>query len=188
MAFVVIYDACVLHPELLRNFLLRIAQKGIVRARWTSKILDETFDSLQKRRPDLDPQKLQRTRERIIGAVPDCLVEGYETIVDGLLLPDPNDRHVLAAAIRAGAQSIVTFNLRDFPDAMLARYDIEPRHPDDFVADQLGLAPGLIVNVVLELAQSLNKPRMSVADLLARLRDQGLGQSVAKLNELFGVA
>jgi hypothetical protein len=113
-------------------------------------------------------------------------VGGYEELVGGLTLPDPADRHVLAAAIRAGAQIIVTFNLKDFPDDALAAYGIETKHPDDFVIDQIGLAPGAVVNVVLEQSQALKNPPQSVAELLDTLRDCGLVQSVAKLRELFG--
>lgn len=65
-------------------------------------------------------------------------------------MPDPDDRHVVAAAIRAGAQTIVTFNLRDFPSGVLSRYDIEAKHPDDFVLDCLDLAPALVSNCLRE--------------------------------------
>ncbi len=115
MAFVVIYDACVLYPAPVRDLLLRIATTGIVRARWSERILDECFRNIVVQRPDLAPQALERTRRLMREAVPDCMVTGFEHLEDGLDLPDPDDRHVLAAAIRANAQTIVTFNLRDFP-------------------------------------------------------------------------
>lgn len=73
MAFVVIYDACVLHPSTLRDLLIRIAQSGLVRARWTEAILDETFASVAERCPDISPANLQRTRELMCRAVRDCL-------------------------------------------------------------------------------------------------------------------
>ena len=119
-------------------------------------------------------------------AVADCIVVGYEGLVDGLTLPDPDDRHVLAAAIRAGAQMVVTFNLKDFPEEVLTAYGIEAKHPDEFIIDQIGLAPGALVNVVVEQAQSLKNPPRMVPELLDTLRDCGLIQSVAKLRELFG--
>lgn len=119
MAFVVIYDACVLYPAPLRDLLIRIANAGIVRARWTDRILDECFDSIRDKRPDLPPDALDRTRRLMKEAVPDCVVGGYEPLITGLILPDPDDRHVLAAAVRADAQVIVTFNLKDFPAAEL---------------------------------------------------------------------
>jgi hypothetical protein len=101
-------------------------------------------------------------------------------------LPDANDRHVLAAAIRSSAQTIVTFNLKDFPHDALDPFGIEARHPDDFVVDQIGLAPGLVVGALLEQVATLKNPPMTREQVLDRLRDCGLVQSVAKLRELLG--
>src|SRR5262245_39324122 len=115
MPFIVVYDASVLYPSALRDLLIRIAQMGLVQARWTEEILDETFNALMRDRPDLDPARLDRTRTLMGTAVRDWKVVGYEPLVDALKLPDPDDRHVLAAAIRARAQVIVTANLRHFP-------------------------------------------------------------------------
>jgi hypothetical protein len=99
--FVVLYDANVLYPSTLRDLLIRVAQAGLVQAKWTERILDEAFSSLSTNRPDLDSAKLARTRELMNQAVRDCLVAGYEQLVDAVELPDPDDRHVLAAAIKA---------------------------------------------------------------------------------------
>ena len=114
MAFVVVYDASVLYPGTLRDLLIRIAQSGLAQAKWTEEILDEMFAALQRQRPDLAPEKLDRTRSLMSTAVRDWRITGYEPLVDTLKLPDPDDRHVLAAAIKARAQIIVTSNLRDF--------------------------------------------------------------------------
>ncbi|SFL40707.1 PIN domain-containing protein [Streptomyces pini] len=119
MAFVALYDANVLYPSTLRDLLVSIAQDGLVQAKWTDRILDETFRNLKAKRPDLDPVRLDRTREAMMRAVRDCMVKGYEPLIEALELPDPDDRHVLAAAIRAKAQLIVTFNLKDFPPRRL---------------------------------------------------------------------
>ena len=131
MAFVVLDDACVLYPAPLRDLLVRLANTGVVRARWSAAILDECFRNILENRPELKPEALQRTRELMTRAVPDCMVTGFEQLIDGLVLPDADDRHVLAAAIRAGAQAIVTFNLDDFPAERLQPYNIEAKHPDD---------------------------------------------------------
>jgi hypothetical protein len=96
MAFVVIYDACVLYPAPLRDLLLRLGAKGLVRARWTDEILDECFRNILINRPDLDAASLQRTRDLMNRAIPDVLVTGYEGLITGLDLPDADDRHVLA--------------------------------------------------------------------------------------------
>ncbi|MBO0845297.1 MAG: PIN domain-containing protein [Nocardioides sp.] len=112
MSFVVLYDANVLYPSTLRDLLIRVAQAGLVQAKWTDQILDEVFRNLAMNRPDPDPQRLARTRDLMNRAVRDCLVTGYEPLVDAVDLPDPGDRHVLAAAIKARAQVIVTHNLK----------------------------------------------------------------------------
>lgn len=188
MAFVVLYDACVLYPAPLRDLLLRIANTGVVRARWSGQILDECFRSIRDQRPDLAPQALDRTRALMNDAVPDCIVTGYEHLIDGLDMPDLNDRHVLAAAIRSNAQAIVTFNLKDFPDHVLARYDMEAKHPDEFVLDSIDLAAAAVVKCVTDQASALRTPPKSVPDLLDTLRRSGLIRSVARLRELFGSA
>ncbi len=128
MAFVVIYDACVLHPAPLRDLLIRLARTGLVHARWTDQILDETFRSVLRRRPELE-EPLRRTRDLMNAAVEDALVTGHESLIESFALPDPDDRHVLAAAVPAGAQSIVTFNLKDYPSDKLPPRTSKPVTP-----------------------------------------------------------
>jgi predicted nucleic acid-binding protein len=116
MAFIAVYDANVLYPNTLRDLLIRIAQlPHLVQAKWTEEILDEVADALRKNFPDISPDKTDRLRERMNAAVRDCLISGYEPLTAALKLPDPKDRHVLAAAIKAKAQIIVTRNLKHFP-------------------------------------------------------------------------
>lgn len=184
MAFVVLYDACVLYPAPLRDLLLRVAQSGVVRARWSEQILDECFRNILLNRPDLTEKKLSRTRELMKAAVPDCIVTGYEELIEGLTLPDVDDRHVLAAAIHSGAQVIVTFNLKDFPASNLDPYSIEAKHPDDFILETIDLAPGLMVQVLADQARALRNPPRTISELLDTLREQGLASSVARLREL----
>ena len=186
MAFVVVYDACVLYPAPLRDLLIRLAQSGIVRAHWSSQILDECFASILEQRPDLKPEALARTRELMMEAIPDCMVSGHEKMVDALKLPDPDDRHVLAAAIRADAEAIITFNLKDFPEHHLVEYEVEAIHPDNFVLHLLELWPAAVANAVREQASALKKPPVTPARVLDILRKNGLAQSVAKLRELYG--
>ena len=83
----------------------------------------------------------------MIEAVPDSLVTGYEPAIDGLELPDPDDRHVLAAALRANAEIIVTANLKDFPQTTLKPYKVIAQHPDDFILDLIDLKPPLVLKV-----------------------------------------
>ncbi|MBK8695938.1 MAG: PIN domain-containing protein [Deltaproteobacteria bacterium] len=186
MAFIVVYDACVLYPAPLRDLLVRVALTGLVQAKWTDRILDECFLNVAANRPELSSERLRRTRELMIAAVRDCMVTGCEPLIDGLELSDPDDRHVLAAAIRSNAQVIVTANLKDFPKAALAPYGVEPLHPDEFVLGLVDLAPGVMVRVVAEQAAALRNPIHTIAQLLDTLRSSGLARSVARLRELSG--
>jgi predicted nucleic acid-binding protein len=121
MAFTALYDACVLYPAPLRDLLMQLALSGRFRAKWTNAIHDEWIRSLLRERPDLKPEQLERTRTLMNAHVRDCLVGNYESLISSLSLPDPDDRHVLAAAIRARADVIVTFNLKDFPAEALEK-------------------------------------------------------------------
>jgi predicted nucleic acid-binding protein len=184
VAFVVLYDACVLYPAPLRDLLLRLSAKGLVQALWTDRILDEAFRSILANRPELQEAQLKRTRDLMNKAIPGALVTGYEGLIAGLDLPDRDDRHVLAAAIRGGAQVIVTANLSDFPPEKLTPYAIEAQHPDEFVMHQLDLAVGLVCNVLGEQAAALKHPPLTLGDVLDALRDNGLVQSVARLRAM----
>lgn len=187
MPFIVVYDACVLHPAPLRDLLLRIAESRVVRARWTDEILDETFASIQARRPDLPLERLARTRRMMCEAIDDCLVTGHDGLADQVQLPDEGDRHVVAAAVRCGAQAIITANVRDFPRDALAPLEMVALHPDAFILDLIDLAPGLVLRVVQEQATALKSPPHSLAEVLDVLEQCGLVQTTAELRRLFGL-
>lgn len=116
-------------------------------------------------------------------AVPDCLVTGYEEIIDGLQLPDPDDRHVLAAAIRVGASVIVTYNLKDFSSDYLGKFGIEAQHPDEFVAHLIDLSPGAVCGAMKKQRESLKSPPKTVEEYLDTLTRQELSKTVARLRE-----
>ena len=179
-----VYDANVLYPAPVRDLFIRLAQAGLVRAKWTEMIHDEWLRNVLKNNPQLSAKRLTRTRSLMNEAVRDCLVTGYEDLIDSLKLPDPNDRHVLAAAIRASAEIIVTFNLGDFPADLLARFEIEAQHPDGFLIDLLELAPGTVCTAVKRQREGLRNPPKTAEELLAALESQGLTRAVARLRKL----
>jgi hypothetical protein len=182
-----VYDANVLYPAPLRDLLIRLAQAGLVRARWTETIHDEWTRNVLANNPHVTPERLARTRALMDEAIRDCLVTGYEDLVDSLMLPDPDDRHVLAAAIRGGADAIVTYNLADFPGETLARFGIVALHPDDFLASLLDLAPGAVCAAVKVQRESLRNPPKTAEELLATLEAQGMTQTVARLRQFVAV-
>lgn len=166
---------------------MHLAGSEQFRARWTRQIHEEWISSLLKQRPDLTRERLERTRDLMDSAVLDCLVEGYEDLIPGLTLPDPNDRHVLAAAIRARADVIVTANVRDFPTDVLSRYDIEAQHPDEFVRYLIDLAPGPVCRAVKLHRASLKNPPKTVDEYLYTLLRQSLPETVSALRGFAGL-
>lgn len=126
---VVVYDANVLYPNTLRDFLMRLHIAGAVRAHWSEPILDEVVRNLAKNRPEKAREQWEKLRLLLNRAVPDASVTGFENRIDQLTLPDVDDRHVLAAAIEIGAEIIVTSNLEDFPKDELAKYEIVAQSP-----------------------------------------------------------
>ena len=108
MVFTVVFDAYVLYPAPVRDLLMEIAIAGLVAAKWSEDIHDEWLQNLAENRPDISREKLERTKELMDEAVPDAIVRNYEPLIECLELPDPNDRHVLAEAIKSGAQTVMT--------------------------------------------------------------------------------
>ena len=178
-----IYDANILYPAPLRDLFIRLAQAGVVRAKWTETIHDEWIRNVLKNNVELSSEKLARTRNLMNEAVRDCLVTGHEELIDSLALPDPDDRHVLAAAIRSGAEVIVTYNLKDFPVEILAQFGIEAFHPDEFLLSLFDQAPGVVCGAVKRQREGLRNPPKTAEELLATLEGQGLTQSVARLRQ-----
>ena len=117
-----VLDASVLYPALLRNMLMRLALHGLFRARWSAQIHEEWIAALLRNRPDLTRARVEHTRNLTDLHIQDALVTGYRSRIEASALPDADDRHVLAAAIHCGANVIVTTNLRDFPNSVLAGF------------------------------------------------------------------
>lgn len=160
-----------------------LALSGRFRARWSMEIHNEWKRNLLKNRPDLTAAQLDRTSELMDLAIPDACVTGYEMLIEGLSLPDNDDRHVLAAAIRCNASVIVTFNQKDFPSAALAPLGIEAQHPDEFVVNLFGLDPAAVISAAERQRKQLKTPPMDVSTYLDLLSRQKLVQSVKALNE-----
>jgi hypothetical protein len=114
-------------------------------------------------------------------SIRDCLITDYQSIIEAIELPDPDDRHVLASAIRAKAQMIVTANLKDFPLECLERWDIEAKSPDDFVLAQIGISRQAVYGGVQGIADSRRNPPSTIEDVLRELERAGLVASVTAL-------
>ena len=181
--FIVIYDSCILYSAPLRDLLMRLALTDLYHAKWTQEIHKEWMRNLLKNRPDLTSERLESIRSKMDLHVRDCLIEGYEDLINGITLPDPNDRHVLAAAIKANAQTIVTYNLSDFPSSILGKYEINAQHPDEFLRHLLDLSPARVIETVQETRRSLKNPPKNSDEYLSILEKQSLPQTCAYLRE-----
>ncbi len=172
-----------MYPAPLRSYLLYLAQTGLYRARWTDQIHDEWVRNLLQNNPDLDKPKLERTRKLMDAHMPDCLIEGYESLVESIELPDLDDRHVVAAAIKGQAEGVITFNLKDFPDEHLAAYELSAIHPDTFLSDMFELSPSAAIQAAQRQRMALKNPTMGVDDYLDSLLRQKLPTFISKLSK-----
>jgi len=180
--FTAVYDACVLYPAPLRDFLMWLGLSGRFRARWSSQIHDEWKRSVLRDRPDLTADQLNRTSALMDQAIPDALVAGHEALAENLRLPDPGDRHVLAAAIRCGASVIVIFNEKDFPPEALEPFGIEAQHPDLFIDNLFDLDPAAVIAAAQRQRRQLKNPPMTPDAYLDVLLRQGLAQTTQALS------
>jgi hypothetical protein len=160
--FTAFIDACSLVPALNRNLLLSLAEAEFFRIRWSVRVLDETEQALtgilsERGIPDA-AEKAARARGAMERAFADAVISGYESLMPGLHpLPDPNDAHVIAAAVKTRASIIVTENLKDFPERVLAPLDLEAKTTDSFLADNIGLDPGRAVAAVRTMRERLER-------------------------------
>lgn len=172
--FTAFLDAPVLYPAPLRDLLLELAVADLYRAKWSNAVHEEWIGAVLKNRPDLTRAQLERTRDLMNAHARDALVTDFEPLIDVLELPDPDDRHVLAAAIKGRADLIVTVNLKDFPAEKLDPWGIEAQHPDEFLTHQFHLSQPIFLQAVKTVRLRLKNPPKSVEDYLDTLRAQGL--------------
>lgn len=153
---------------------MQLALGDLYRAKWTERIHDEWMRNVLANRPDLSRQKIERTRTLMDLHTRDCLVKGYESLIPTLKLPDQDDRHVLAAAIRSEADCIVTFNLKDFPSGNLKPLGVEAIHPDNFLLSLMDDDSTGVIAAVCRQCASLKNPSKTLPELLAVFHAQGL--------------
>lgn len=184
MAFPVLLDACVLVPIQTTDLLLRLASTKLFRPLWSDEILNETERNLIGKLA-MSPDRARSRMDTMRRVFPDAMVTEYEALTANMT-NDPKDRHVLAAAVRSGAEVIVTFNRKDFPAFSVAPYDIGVLTPDDFLLDQLDLAPDVVVSTVDAILRDLQSPSMSLNQYLAGLTRCGLSLFSHALGHTFG--
>jgi hypothetical protein len=186
--FTALIDACALFGALKRNLLLSLAEADLYRVRWTAQILDEVERSIAELLVGKGDQgaaeKARRSRQEMERAFPDASVKGHEALIDCMQgLRDPDDRHILAAALKTRASVIVTDNLRDFPAQVLAPLDLEAKSADEFIADTIDLDVGRAVAAVRQMRERFNRPEIPADRLLLLMEARGLTLTVDMLRE-----
>ncbi len=173
-SFGVVLDACVLVPISLCDVLLSAADRRLYRPLWSLTILDEMERHAARmiERNGMSQVEAaagaQLRRRFMVDSFPEAEVTGYESLV-AAMPNDERDRHVLAAAVRASAQVIVTANMRHFPNDALAPLGVVAQTPDDFLKDLLGFEPDVMIDVICDMAASKTRPPMTPLDILKRV-------------------
>lgn len=189
MAFAAVLDTCVLWPSLQRDFVLSLAAEGLYRPLWSSAILDELefheADKLVRRgagRVDAESRAARLVRV-MNSAFDDALVSDWERVEGQFGLPDPDDEHVVAAAVMGGAGAIVTHNVRDFPAARIP-VAIQVQAPDDFALCTVEVDPQRAAMAVaaIEARSGRAGPRLTARDVIGVLGDRyGMTETAAVL-------
>jgi predicted nucleic acid-binding protein len=189
--FTALVDACSLAGALKRNLILTLAEAEFFRLRWSAQILGETeaaiADILAKKQAPDHFGIAKKQRETMEAAFADAMVPNYERflcVTEGL--PDPNDAHVLAAAIATRAHVLVTDNLKDFPSHIADACGIQVLSTDEFLANTIALAPEKAVLALRIMRERFKRPEKTADLLLIDMEAQGLLNTVDVLRPHVG--
>jgi predicted nucleic acid-binding protein len=171
VSFPAFLDTNVLYGAMLNDFVLELADRGLFRPLWSADILEELRKNLIE--AGEDASLIEKRISTMTAYFPDAMIDGYDSLIPAMTC-DPKDRHVLAAAVRAGAEVLVTFNLKDFPRISTEPFDVEVVHPDDFLLDQLDLSHAPTMRALVELVDGYDSPAMTLEDYLAVLDRAGV--------------
>jgi hypothetical protein len=181
--FTAFLDANVLYPAPVRDILLYTAYQDLYTVKWSDQVNHEWSKNLLKNRADLKTTSIEETIIQMNSAFPDANVFNYKDIISGLSLPDKNDRHVLAAAIKCKADVIVSFNLKHFPEKYLSKYEIEAKHPDEFLLNLYDMDHERFAAAFLLQVSHLRNPPKTCVEVLATLKKCNLPQIVMALEK-----
>lgn len=183
MAFVVAFDADVLYPIGLCDLFITTLESRLYRAHWSTGILEEVERTYLRNFPKQDPANIRRRIDLMNQAEPRALIDPPPELIEAMT-NDPKDRHVLAAAVAAGAEVLVTFNLSDFPDTACEPYGVEPQHPDVFVEHLVDLDPAAIWYSIAKMAARRRNPPATPEDVRVYLGEKYLPNAMRLLGEV----
>ena len=180
---IALVDTNILYSAGMRDILLQLAVADLFEPKWSPDIRSELINTFRRNRPDIDPKRIERIWAEMNHYFSKALITGYEDSIDGLELPDPNDRHVLAAAIHAGCNIILTHDLKHFPVAVLKSFGIKPFHPDEFFMMFLRSNPNDFVKSLRAVRVRLKNPPYSVEEYLEKRMQDGLALTITELQK-----
>ena len=154
--FIAVIDANVLFPIVIRDYLIWLSIYELYSPKWSIKLLEEFKNTLIKRK--ISKEKADQQVELLNKSSPNALVRNYESIIPAIDLPDENDRHVVAAAVKCNANVIVTYNKKHFPQEYLEQFGLNILDPDTFIADMIDLSPIKCCEAFKEMVLIKNKP------------------------------
>ena len=183
--FTALIDANVLFPIVVRDYLLWLSINDLYSPKWSSKLQEEFCAIFEKKKLGLSSEKIKNQVRLMNKACPDALVVKYESLIESVKLPDENDRHVVAAAIKCNANVIGTYNLKDFPNEYLNSIGLSAVDPDTFIADMIDLSPEKCCDAFREMVLSKKKPPYDEPQYLEILKRNGLIQTAEELAKYF---
>ena len=180
--FTAVLDTNVIYPVIIRDLLFWFAHYELYTPKWSQHIFDE-WEQVMRRKGVSEVDVAKRIHKANL-AFPDALVNNYETLMENLQLPDKNDCHVLAAAIKTDAQVIVTNNIKDFPEDILNSYGLKAKSADDFLTDIIDLNQDAAVEAFKEMVMNKKNPDLDEFEVLNSLRKIGLNDTANYLHAL----
>jgi predicted nucleic acid-binding protein len=180
--FTCVLDTNVIFPLDVRDLLFWFAFYDLYTPKWSKHIFDEWYDVMIRK--GVPKEEALKRIKKANTAFPDALVENYESLIGGLVLPDENDKHVLAAAIKTNANIIVTNNLKDFPSDYLSTFGLTAKSADDFITDTIDLNQERAVEAFRQLVVNRTNPDLDEYQILNIFRRNGLNDSANYLHSL----
>jgi len=180
--FTCVLDTNVIYPIEIRDLLFWFAHYELFTPKWSKHVFQE-WKNVMKRK-GLSNQEIKKRTNKANFAFPDAFVQNYESLINGLKLPDKNDRHVLAATIKINANIIVTNNLKDFPEEYLAKFGLSAKSADDFISDIIDLNTTKAIQAFKKMVLNRRNPDLDEYEILDNLRKNGLKQTADYLHSL----
>ena len=177
-------DACVLAPIGLTNVILTAAERNLVQPYWSPAVVEEAVGAISDIRPGLGEDRIRRRFTAMNSAFPGASVPADMSMLDDYYFPDPDDKHVVAAALVASAQTIVTANTKDFPKPLMHRLGLSVMTPDELLLALLDDDPETMTSVIVEVAEALQTPKRTTDDILVSLHLAGAPRFAAKVRGL----